>query len=180
MKIVGLGGSLRAKSYTLAALAEALRLAAEQGAQTELLDVRALNLPMFLPDEPLEAYPAEHQPNIAGFIAACRSAQAMVWASPTYHGTVSGAVKNAIDFVELMGEDDPPYLTGRAVGLISINDTSTWAALRDSVHELRAWLAPTCLSLTKADFTPEMMLKDERVRRRMARMVAELMEFGQR
>jgi FMN reductase len=177
MKIVGLGGSLREASRSRAALAEALRLAAEQGAQTELLDVRELNLPMYLPDAALEAYPPEHQPSIARFLSACRSAEAMIWASPTYHGTVSGVVKNAIDFVELMGEDDPPYLTGRAVGLISINDTTTWAALRDSAHELRAWLAPTSLTLTKADFTPEMTLKDEHTRRRMARMVAELMEF---
>jgi FMN reductase len=177
MKIVGLGGSLREKSRSRAALREALRLAAEQGAQTELLDVRELNLPMFLPDAALEAYPPEHQPSIARFLNACRSADAMIWASPTYHGTVSGAVKNAIDYVELMDDDDPPYLAGRAVGLITINDSTTWAALRDSVHELRAWLAPTSITLTKTDFTPEMTLKDERIRRRIARMVGELMEF---
>jgi FMN reductase len=178
MKIVGLGGSLRATSCTRAALTHALRLVAEQGAQTELLDVRELNLPMFLPDASPGAYPLEHQPSITRLLSACRSAHAMVWASPTYHGTVSGAVKNAIDFVELMSNDDPPYLTGRAVGLITINDSTAWAALRDSVHELRAWIAPTSLMLTRADFTPEMTLHEERPQRRMARLVAELMEFA--
>jgi FMN reductase len=45
--IVGLGGSLSARSASLAALTVALDAAAEMGAKTVLFDVRAMDLPMF-------------------------------------------------------------------------------------------------------------------------------------
>ena len=49
IKVVGLGGSLAAQSSSLAALKIALEGAAEAGAQTSLLDIRELNLPMYVP-----------------------------------------------------------------------------------------------------------------------------------
>ncbi|MER3423162.1 MAG: hypothetical protein C4293_07970 [Nitrospiraceae bacterium] len=48
IKIVGLGGSLRAPSSSLAALKIALEGAAEAGAHTQVLDVRTLNLPIYV------------------------------------------------------------------------------------------------------------------------------------
>ena len=50
MKIVGLGGSLAKVSSSRAALGIALLGAEEAGAETELLDLRELDLPMFTPD----------------------------------------------------------------------------------------------------------------------------------
>lgn len=47
--IVALGGSMRQRSFTRAALQSALAVASAHGAQTELLDVRALALPMYQP-----------------------------------------------------------------------------------------------------------------------------------
>ena len=55
LRIVGLGGSLRASSLSLAALAVALDGAAEAGASTELLDLRRLALPMFNPEHEADA-----------------------------------------------------------------------------------------------------------------------------
>jgi len=55
------------------------------GAATELLDMRELNLPMFVPDLPVQEYPAHHQAGIMRFIEACRRAEVMIWASPKYH-----------------------------------------------------------------------------------------------
>ena len=47
LKIVGLGGSLASTSRSRAALVTALAGAADDGAETELLDLRTLHLPMF-------------------------------------------------------------------------------------------------------------------------------------
>lgn len=49
LDIVGIGGSLRSRSGSLAALRVALDGAAESGAGTELIDVRELDLPAFAP-----------------------------------------------------------------------------------------------------------------------------------
>jgi len=178
--LVGLGGSLREKSYSRAALREALRIAEAGGAATELLDVRELNLPMFVPDLPVEGYPSSQQANITRFIEACRRAEAMIWASPTYHGTISGVLKNALDFMEFLSDDERPYLQGRAVGLMTIPDPTTFAAMINAVHELRAWLAPTQVALSRQSFTSELALTDERAQRRLARLVNELLDFTHR
>ena len=36
-----------------------------------------------------------------------------------YHGTISGAFKNALDWLDLLGDRDPPFLTDKVIGLIS-------------------------------------------------------------
>ena len=176
--LAGLGGSLREKSYSLAALRETLRLAEADGAITDLLDVRALNLPMFVPDLPVEGYPSAQQANIIRFIEACRRADVMIWASPTYHGAITGVVKNALDFMEFLSDDEPPYLQGRAVGLMTIPDQTTFAGMINAVHELRAWLAPTQVTLSRQHFTAELVLNDERMQRRLMRLVKELLGFA--
>lgn len=179
--LVGLGGSLRERSYSLAALRAALGIAeAEGGAVTELLDVRALNLPMFVPDLPIEGYPSSQQASIMRLIESCRRANVMIWSSPTYHGTVSGVVKNALDFIELLADDQPPYLQGRAVGIMTLPDPTTFIAMMNAVHELRAWLAPTQVTLSRQDFTAELTLSNERAQRRMARLVNELLDFAKK
>ena len=177
-RLAGLGGSMREKSYSRAALREVLRSAEAAGAATELLDVRELNLPMFVPDLPVEGYPSSQQANITRFIEACRRADVMIWASPTYHGALSGVVKNALDFMEFLSDDEPPYLQGRAVGLLTIPDSATFAGMINAVHELRAWLAPTQVTLSRQHFTAELVLNDERTQRRLTRLIKELLDFA--
>ena len=50
VRIVGLGGSLAERSRSRAALLVALQGAANAGAQTTLLDLRELDLPLYDPD----------------------------------------------------------------------------------------------------------------------------------
>src|SRR6266550_468242 len=93
--IVGLGGSMARVSRSRAALVAALEGAAAAGARTELLDIRELDLPMYNPDEdrPTEA--------AARVLESCHAADGMVWSSPMYQGSISGALKNALDWLHL-------------------------------------------------------------------------------
>lgn len=111
-KVVGLGGSLSAQSASRAALEVALDAAAEQGAETALFDVRTMDLPMFRRE--VEAPSAAVEQCDATF-----EAHGMIWSSPLYHGTISGAFKNALDWLDLLGDRDPPFLTDKVIGLIS-------------------------------------------------------------
>jgi FMN reductase len=51
LTVVGLGGSIATVSRSRAALQVALGGAAEAGAETKLLDLRELDLPMFNPED---------------------------------------------------------------------------------------------------------------------------------
>ena len=134
--IVGIGGTTRPGSSSEKALRYALMLAEAQGADVELFDGASINLPMYTPESPLRTEAAER------LITALRSAHGVILSTPCYHGSVSGLVKNALDYTEDMSKDPEPYLDGRAVGLIVCGHgwQSTGvvlSAFRSIVHALR-------------------------------------------
>lgn len=174
-----LGGSLRERSVSRAALHAAANIARDKGFEVDMLDVRELNLPMYLPDTNTpDDYEQPHQANIRRLLESCRRADAMIWASPTYHGTLSGVIKNALDFLEMLSEDARPYLHQMPVGLIVVNDSVTFSAMMNAVYELRGWSAPTMVLVRRDCFDPELQtLLDERTQRRLSRLVDNLLFF---
>ncbi|SAK81379.1 NADPH-dependent FMN reductase family protein [Caballeronia temeraria] len=141
-RVVGIGGTTRPQSSTERALAFALRGAQETGASVQLFGGAFLHsLPHYAP-ESRELTDEQHE-----LIEAVRAADAIIIATPGYHGGISGLVKNALDTLEELRLDDRPYLDGRAVGCIVT--AYGWQAagtvltsLRSIVHALRGWPTP--------------------------------------
>jgi len=80
-------------------------------------------------------------------VAAIRAADGLIISSPGYHGSISGLVKNAIDYLEETSRDARVYLDGMPVGLIVTAygwqaTGSTLSTLRSIVHALRGWPTP--------------------------------------
>jgi FMN reductase len=148
LSIVGLGGSLAKVSRSRAALAAALEGAASAGAGIELLDLRELDLPMYDPDEPDPPAAASRM------IEACHAADGMIWSSPLYQGTISGAFKNALDWLHLLGDRDTPYLHDRVIGLISAaggrQGLQAINTMEFSVRALRGWAVPYVVPVASA------------------------------
>jgi FMN reductase len=140
--ILGLGGTIRAGSSTEKALIVALRAAEAAGAETRLLGGEFLaSLPIF---DPRPGAPVPAQTELA---EAVRAADGVIVASPGYHGSISGVVKNALDTLEVTRDDAQPYFSGRAVGCIISADGwqaagTTLTALRSIIHALRGWPTP--------------------------------------
>lgn len=151
--VVGLGGTTRPGSSTERALAMALRAAEEAGCRTQLFDGTALTrLPLYVPGQ--HDRTVEEQQ----FVAAVRAASGLVIASPGYHGSVSGLVKNAIDLIEETAQDERAYLSDLPVGLIATAygwaaTGSTIATLRAIVHALRGWPTPFAAAINSATCT---------------------------
>jgi FMN reductase len=147
-RVVGIGGSLAEQSNSLAALRIAVDGAASSGADTEVLDIRALELPMYAPDisDPPEA--------VHALAEAVRHADGLIWSSPMYHGTISGSFKNALDWLQLLAKDDPPYLTDKIIGLISTaGGTQGLQAVNTMefiVRSLRGWAVPLVIPVPRA------------------------------
>jgi len=71
----------------------------------------------------------------------------VIVASPGYHGSISGVIKNALDTLELTRSDEHPYLSHKVVGTIITADGwqaagTTLMALRAIIHALRGWPTP--------------------------------------
>jgi FMN reductase len=148
LKIVGIGGSMAATSRSRAALQIALEAAAEAGATTHLFDIRTMDLPMYVPA--MTAVPAAAQ-ELAD--AACE-AKGLIWSSPLYHGTVSGAFKNALDWLHLLADRDPPCLSYKVVGLIAtaggVQGLQAVNTMEFVVRSLRGWAVPLVMPISRA------------------------------
>jgi FMN reductase len=163
IKVVGLGGSLAAQSNSLAALRVALEGSGEAGAQTELLDIRELDLPMYAPG--LSDVP----PAVERLCRTVHEADGLLWSSPLYHGTISGSFKNALDWLQLLSEREPAYLTDKVVGLISTaggaQGLQAVNTMEFVVRALRGWAVPLVIPIPQAwrVFDKEGHLHDEKV-----------------
>jgi FMN reductase len=151
LRVVGIGGTLRGGSSSLGALRRALRAAKEAGAETELLDLRELNLPMYEPGRPLDDY----GPEVRRFVEVLRGADALILSTAAYHGTLAGVTKNALDFTQFLARDERAYLDGRVVGLISTSGgeraaANTMDAMVHVVHALRGIVAPSMVTISRA------------------------------
>ena len=140
--IVGIGGTTRPNSSTERALRYALSICEQHGGTTTCFagaDLAAL--PHYAPEDAARSEVALR------LIEEVRRADGVIVASPGYHGSVAGMVKNAIDYTEDLRDDERSYLSGKAVGLIATGAgwqgaVTTLNSLRNVVHALRGWNTP--------------------------------------
>ena len=150
LTVVGIGGSMRADSQSERALGVVLAGARAVGAETVAITGLDLVLPFYDPAV-TERTAVAHR-----LVATLRAADGVVLVSPGYHGTVSGLVKNALDYVEDLRDDPRPYLDGRAVGCVAMAQgwqatVTTLTALRSIVHALRGWPTPLGAALNSGE-----------------------------
>jgi FMN reductase len=179
LKFVGIGGSFRPNSSSAKALAVPLNYLKERGHDTNLLLLSDLKLPGFETCDELEDYPE----SVRYMLDEVRSANGLIFATPVYHGTLSGGLKNAMDFFEYLSADPQPYLTGKVIGLIStsggipgINAINTMDYVSRALH---GWVCPTTVAISNSwrQFEEDGKVKDDKLRERLTQLGREL-EFA--
>jgi FMN reductase len=180
-QLVLLGGSLRACSVSAQVLRACAELAVRHGARTSVLTASQLVLPPYLPDS------AERSPAALRLLSALRRADGVIIATPTYHGGMSGLLKNALDHVEDLAVDTPAYLDGRVVGTVAVGWSEHGAAtavaeLRNTVLSLRGWVTPMGVTVNAAQrsIVDEGVWSDAKVLRRLEILVGQVVEFAGR
>src|SRR3569832_2855238 len=98
--VVGSGGTIGGTSSTERALRIALDAAGREGFRTRLFGGAEMGrLPLYDPKA------TERTPEERDFVDTMRRASALIIASPGYHGSISGVVKNALDLLEETARD---------------------------------------------------------------------------
>ena len=93
-----------------------------EGVEAEIVDIASFNLPLFSEEVPPRmAVPSD--PAGAAFDAALKSFDALIFVTPEYNFSISGALKNAIDFIT------PSVLANKAVGLVGYSFGSGYRAV---------------------------------------------------
>jgi FMN reductase len=180
LRVVGIGGSTRARSTTEQVLEFTLGEASRRGAETTLFGSEAL-----MQLRPYCGDPSRDDPTARKLLAAMAAADAVVIASPGYHGTVSGLVKNALDHLEELRGHDPPYLTAKPVGCIATAygwqaAVSTLATLRQVVHALRGWPSPlgAAINMVHTSIDASGTIADARARATLSTIATEICDFA--
>jgi FMN reductase len=146
--ILGLSGSPRMPSSTDRALRIALGHARAQGAATAVLTGADLQFPIFGTSDTVS-------PAVRRFLDLYERCDGVLLASPGYHGSISGLLKNALDFTDLLRGTGRAYLDDKAVGCIVCAHGwqatgTTLIAMRSIVHALRGWPTPLGVAINSS------------------------------
>ena len=172
--IVGICGSLSADSVTRRALILALRAAQDAGAQTQMLDLGQLKLPFAS-----SGWNPAEWPDAEALLRAVRGADGLLWATPEYHGSYSGALKNALDLASIEDYDGKVVaLLGAAAG--QIGAIQSLSHLRGIARQLHMWAIPSQLSIAHSygAFDENGELKDPKLAASLQKMSAELVKWS--
>jgi len=177
--ILGIGGTLRVSSTSERAIELCLAEAAKYGAETILIRGSELVLPPFDPSS------IDRSANAKRLVELIRRSDGLIIGSPGYHGSISGLIKNALDYVEDLRDEKRAYLEGRAVGCIACAEGaqsigSTLAALRSVVHALRGWPTPLGVGVNSSEkpFNADGDCADEKVRQQLSALAGQVVSFA--
>ncbi len=171
VKIVGIGGSLRPDSYSQSALKLVAKRVAALGAEVEILDLRQMKLP-FCNGE--DSYP--DYPDVVKLQNTVKQADGLILATPEYHGSVSGVLKNALDLMSF------EQLDGKVVGLISVlggqSNSNALNDLRVIMRWVHAWVIPEQVAIGQAwkAFSSDGKILDEKLSQRFDQFAQSLVE----
>ena len=161
VKIVGITGSLRTDSYTALALQQAVNRVQALDAEVEILDLREMKLPFC---DGGSEYP--DYPDVDILRDKVKAADGLILATPEYHGSVSGVLKNALDLMSF------EHLSDKVAGLISVlggqSNSNALNDLRIIVRWVHGFVIPEQIAVGQAwqAFDREGKLKDAKLAER--------------
>lgn len=133
VKLLAFSGSTRAGSLNQALLDLAVAEARDRGAEVTAIRLKAFDLPLYDADLERTAYPQAARDLRALFLAH----HGFLIASPEYNGSVSGVLKNAIDWASRPFEGQPATIIagfrGKVAGIMGAS-ISPFGGLRSVTH----------------------------------------------
>lgn len=149
MNVLIFSGSMDSRPFTVAnqLTAHFSKQLVENGFQPQVFNLANAGIPFF-------EYTGETPPpTVRNMCDTFRQADLQIWLTPLYHGSMTGVMKNCLDWLEMTSKDEKPYLTGKVVALVSWADgTQAMQGINamDAVAKaLRAWVLPFSVPIMK-------------------------------
>jgi len=119
----------------------------ENGANSTVFNLAGSAIPLF--DFTLSKTPVAVEVMAQQF----RDADAHIWLTPLYHGSMTGVMKNCLDWLEISAKEPIPYLQDKMIGMISWADGGQALqginAMDAVAKSLRAWPLPFSVPIVK-------------------------------
>ena len=168
LNVLGVGSSMRQGSYSTAALNMILDMAKGNEAETKLLDLRQTNLPML--------YTAKDDTHEIGRVTELVEwADAYILATPDYHGSMSGSLKNFLDYFwsEFAGKTFGYIVASHEKGLTVMDQ------MRTAVRQCYGWSIPYGISINpEDDFNDKKEVINKKLWSRLDMLARDLVVYG--
>ena len=167
VKILGVGSSMRKGSFSTLTLKIALEFAQKHGMETRLLDLQKTRLPMFYSEEN-ETQEILYSKN------AVKWADAFILATPDYHGSMSGSLKNFLDYFwsdfagKLFG-----YITASHEKGLTVMDQ-----MRTAVRQCYGWSMPYGISINGEEDYENGEIKNLKLKTRLEMLSRDISVYG--
>ncbi|HBU78131.1 MAG TPA: NADPH-dependent FMN reductase [Muricauda sp.] len=119
------------------------------GVETCVFDISDYDIPVF--EVPMTPVPQ----SVIRMNQIFREADVHIWLSPLYHGGMTGAMKNCLDWMEYSSKESVPYLSGKVVGLVcwahGVQAIQGITAMDAVARALRAWTAPLSIPIQRTE-----------------------------
>ena len=168
LNVLGVGSSMRQGSYSTTALNMILDMAKGNDAETKLLDLRQTNLPML--------YAAKDDTHdIVQVTELVEWADAYILATPDYHGSMSGSLKNFLDYFwsEFAGKTFGYIVASHEKGLTVMDQ------MRTAVRQCYGWSIPYGISINpEDDFNDKKEVINRKLWSRLDMLARDLVVYG--
>ena len=174
LKVLGLAGEYRASSKSGMLVNAALNLAKSQGAEVVFWDLSEQPLPL-VGEEGCWTHP-----NVQAFQALLSECDAFFLSSPEYHGTMSGVMKNTMDWMY------DKHVGGKVFGLMStlggVTNSNTLNHMRIALRWLHGWPVPEQLAVghVKEAFDEDGHLVDDSLKQRLESLVNSVLKAAEK
>jgi NAD(P)H-dependent FMN reductase len=177
VNVLGVAGSMRQQSYSTRALKMVLEEAKKYNADIYMLELRKITLPLYDPSEiRSDEFSSNNNNNVLERITtALKWADVFVLASPDYHGSMSGGMKNFLDYFreEFAGKTFGYIVASHEKGLTVADQ------MRTAVRQCYGWSMPYNISTNgEKDFDSKGNLVNSALAKRIKMLSRDLVTYG--
>ena len=177
VNVLGVAGSMRQESYSTRALKMVLEEAKKYNAESYMLELRKINLPLYDPSEITSDEFSSNNNNLVleRTTTSLRWADVFVLASPDYHGSMSGGMKNFLDyFWEVFAGKTFGYIVASHEKGLTVADQ-----MRTAVRQCYGWSMPYNVSINgERDFDSKGNLVNSALAKRIKMLARDLVTYG--
>jgi FMN reductase len=170
LKVLGVGSSMREGSYGTKALKIVLDRMEKLQAETHLLDLRKVKMPTFNPNSSVQS-----GKRIREVTEEVNWADVFILATPDYHGSMSGPMKNFLDhyWQEFAGKTFGYICTSHEKGLTVMDQ------MRTAVRQCYGWSLPYGISVNgEEDFNEAGEIVNSLLAKRLRILARDLIVYG--
>jgi FMN reductase len=169
LRVLGVGSSMRQDSFSTETLKIILNKVNKNGGDTRLLNLYSNPLPM---------YTAEYNEKLSGIkhaVELVNWADALVLATPDYHGSMAGSLKNFLDYfwAEFAGKTFGYLCSSHEKGLTVMDQ------MRTAIRQCYGWSLPYGISInSNQDFNADREIINVRLLGRLESFARDLVVYG--